>query len=465
MLKFKKMTMRMAMLVGVCCLAIGALTACNSNEGAKSPTKTSLKIMYSSEEALFRAYGELFQFQYPHVEIEVVSTSLVNKHGVTDAVVQDFIEKEQPDIIVLGKEHYGTFAEKGTLMDLTPLIERDKYDIDTIFPGMITFLKNTEGGKLYGLSPTFDGSAVIYNADLFEKYGVPLPRDGMTWKELFDLAGRFPVTGDEDSRIYGYAQGPTLDFEMLRFMMGNTSGLQLLNSTSRELTLDTPAWREVFRLALEATESNAILMNDNNVLSPSLGEEYYRTNYRPFLMGRVAMTTSGSNILSELNEIEQYVPDYKPFTVGIAAGPVDPAEPNKTREISRVEVFSINESARNVDAAWEFIKFINGETYAKAKSRTLNNGLLSRMNSSMQINGYDLDAYYKLEPRMSDNIIMENVTGFGYTEYLDLQNREIALVREGKRSLDEALRTIQEEGQATIDRASIELEKAKDTEL
>ncbi|MNJ62509.1 hypothetical protein D3C77_583520 [compost metagenome] len=117
-----------------------------------------------------------------------------------------------------------------------------------------------------------------------------------------------------------------------------------------------------------------------------------------------------------------------------------------------------------MDVAWEFIKFINGETYAKIKSRTLNNQLLSRMNVSMQPKGYDLDAYYKLEPQMSDNIIMENVTGFGYTDYLNLQNREIALVREGKKSLDEALRTIQEEGQAMIDRATIELEKAKDTQ-
>lgn len=462
MVSFKHMIIRMAMLVGVCCLVIGGITGCNSNGDMKSTTKTSLKIMYWSEGELFRKYGELFQFKYPHVEIEVVSASALNKYGVTDDVIQDFIEKEQPDIVVLGRDHYGTFAGKGSLMDLTPLIKRDKYDIDTIFPGMIKFLKEAGGGKLYGLSPTFDGSAVIYNADLFEKYGVPLPQDGMTWEELFDLAERFPITGDEDSRIYGYAsQGTTIDFEMLRFMIGGTSGLQLLNSTTRELTLNTPAWREVFRVALEATESNAILTNENNVLSPGLGDEYYRST--PFLMGRVAMTTSGTSIFGDLNEIEHYVPDYKPFTIGIVAGPVDPAEPNKTSEISRAEVFSINESARNVDAAWEFIKFINGETYAKVKSRILNEGLLSRMNVSMK-NGYDLDAYYKLEPQMSDNIIMENVTGFGYSEYLDLQNREITLVREGKKSLDEALRMIQEEGQATIDRATIELGKAKDTQ-
>lgn len=464
MVSLWKMSIRKAMLVGICCLVIGGLTGCNRNEDTRSPMKAPLKIMYWSEDELFRKYGELFQFQYPYVEIEVVSTSSLNRNGVDDEIIQDFIEKEQPDIVVLGKEDYGTYVEQDLLMDLTPLIKRDKYDIDTIFPGMIKFLKETGGGKLYGLSPTFDGHAVIYNADLFEKYGIPFPRDGMTWEELFELAGRFPVTGDEDSRVYGYAQGPALDFEMLRFMMGNTSGLQLLNSSARELTLDTPAWRDVFRLALEATESNAILMNDNNVLSPSLGEEYYSTYYKPFLMGRVAMTTSGTNIFSQLNEIESYVPDYKPFTVRIAAGPVDPAEPNKTREISRMEVFSINESARNVDAAWEFIKFINGEIYAKAKSRTLNEGLLSRMNISMNYKEYDLGAYYKLEPRTSDYVVMEGVTGFGYTDYLNLQNREIALVREGKKSLDEALRTIQEEGQATINRATIELEKAKDTQ-
>ncbi|MNE95781.1 hypothetical protein D3C80_1939160 [compost metagenome] len=48
---------------------------------------------------------------------------------------------------------------------------------------------------------------------------------------------------------------------------------------------------------------------------------------------------------------------------------------------------------------------------------------------------------------------MTNVPGLNYTQYLELQNREIGLVKEKKKSLEEALRTIQEEGQASIDLA------------
>ncbi|MDG0873339.1 extracellular solute-binding protein [Paenibacillus thiaminolyticus] len=48
---------------------------------------------------------------------------------------------------------------------------------------------------MYGLSPTFVSSAVYYNKDLFEQYGVTPPQDKMTWEQLLDLAARFPVEG------------------------------------------------------------------------------------------------------------------------------------------------------------------------------------------------------------------------------------------------------------------------------
>ena len=83
-------------------------------------------------------------------------------------------------------------------------IEKDKYNLEGIYPGLIDMLKEIGGSKLYGLSPSFYGNAVLYNKDLFNKYGVDLPHDGMSWQDILDLARRFPTEGDEKTRVYGY---------------------------------------------------------------------------------------------------------------------------------------------------------------------------------------------------------------------------------------------------------------------
>lgn len=431
-------------------LSTWGLTGCTNQENSVTKSKTTLKIMYWDQESLNRQYGNLFVMEHPDIEIEVVSTALLYKNGVTDKIIEDFIAKEKPDVIFLDAENYGTMASNGDLVDLAPLVERDNYDIDTIFPGMLKYLRNEGGGKLFGLAPSFQSEAIIYNADLFNKYGVELPHDGMTWKELIELAGRFPTDGEDGERIFGYSQETPLDFEFMRFMIGETYGLQLLNSDTRKLTLNTDAWRDVFQLALDATGSNIYSDKDKSDFISTNGNMYEKN---PFIMGKAAMTTSGPYIFIQLKDAKEAVKDYKPFKLGVAAGPVDPAEPDKSRDFSMITVSSIYSNAQNKEAAWEFVKFINSEKYAKIKSRTLNDGLLSRMNVSLQFDGHSLDAFYKLEPKMSNSIIMEHVPGLNYDQYLALQNREIGLVMEKKKSLEEALRMIQEEGQASIDLA------------
>lgn len=429
----------------ICC----SLTGCVKEKA--SGTKTTLKIMYRDEESFYRTYGDLFQMDYPDIELAVVSTSELYKEGVTDEKLKEFIVKEQPDIIVLNAREYERFALEGELMALTSLIQRDRYNIDTIYPGMINFLKDAGGGELYGLSPTFHGSAIIYNKDLFEQYGIELPHDGMTWEEIINTARLFPTDGDSDTRIYGFGSRHPMSFETLLVSISSTYGLQILNSKAEELTINTEAWKNVFGLAIDAVKSNSIYSDNSGRFVSGAMDDYYRSQL--FLVGRMGMTISEPMILSELIEARRVLPDSKPFEVGIVAGPVDPTASDKTRDVVVREIFSVREGAKNTETAWEFIKFISDDKYAKIKSRTLRNGLLSRMTISTAISEYNLEAFYKLEPQIHSGVIMENVPGLNYEQFVELQNREIELVFGNQKTLEAALRTIQEEGQALIDLA------------
>lgn len=461
-----RMLHKVLMLV-MCCLLVAGCTTSKSKTEEKANMKSSIKVMYFDQGYFFQQYGDLFTVNYPNIEIQVVSTqSLYNGGGFTDysKAMQELIDKEQPDVLMLNTDTYEKYAADGKVQELDSLIERDKYPIDNIYPALIELLKEKGAGKLYGLSPSFSNNAVFYNADLFKKYGVEIPHDGMTWQDIFDLAKRFPTEGDQDSRIYGYATQYTMSLSNMVRNIANTQGLQDINPDTMKVTVNTESWKKVYQLALDAMESK-IIYNPTPNEGAVMMEDYFKQQL--FIMGRAAITTSGAYMLQSIQQAKEAMPDYKPFELGIVTGPVDPAEPEATRDIYFNEIFAINAKSPNVDAAWEFLKFVNGEDYAKVKSKTLNNGLLSRMGYSTEFNGISLDVFYKLKPKLDQKYYTraEKIPQNFQAQYDQIVEREIGLVQDKKKSLDDALKTIEEEGQVLLDKTVKEKEenKGKDT--
>ncbi|MBA9086807.1 multiple sugar transport system substrate-binding protein [Fontibacillus solani] len=457
-----RMLHKVLMLV-VCCLLVAGCTTSKSKTEKQANIKSSIKVMFFDQGYFFQQYGDLFTVNFPNIDIQVVSTqSLYNQGGGTDynKAMQELIDKEQPDVLMLNTDTYEKYAADGKVQELDSLINRDKYNIENIYPALIELLKEKGAGKLYGLSPSFSSNAVYYNADLFKKYGVEIPHDSMTWQEIFDLAKRFPTEGDEDTRIYGYAAQYNMSLNNMVQTIAKTQGLNDINLDTLKVTVNTESWKKVYQLALDAMESK-IIYNPKPSDGAIMMEDYFKQQL--FIMGRAAITTSGSYMLQSMQQAKTAIPEYKPFELGIVTGPVDSAEPDATRDIYFNEIFAINAKSPNVDAAWEFIKFINGEDYAKVKSKTMNNGLLSRMGYSTEFDGISLDVFYKLKPKLDQKYYTraEKIPTNFYEQYNPIVEREIGLVQEKKKSLDDALKTIEEEGQVVLDKAIKEKEENK----
>lgn len=431
---------------------------CTGGQAQQAEQPTSFKMMFWSEDYFYQEYGDMFAMKQPNINIEVVSTDSIYQDSDKEdfdreKAFADFIEQEQPDMLLLSMDQYEKFASEGKLMEFDTLIERDKYGIDTISPALIELLKEKGGGKLYGLSPSFYGNAIFYNADLFAKYGIEVPHDGMTWQEIIDTARRFPTEGDKDTRVYGFGSNYGMSMENLASSIANTQGLKYLNTDTMKITLNTDSWKQAYKLALDAVESGAVYNPDGDGFQGGTMEEYYQS--QPFVMGRMAMTVDGSYLLRNLKEAKDALKDYKSFQIGVAAGPVDPAEPDKSRDLYFNEIFAIRANSPNADAAWEFIKFVNGEEYAKIKSRTLNGGLMSRMGVSNEYDGVSLDVFYKLKPKVDSESSQdyEKIPTDFYSQYQPILDRELKLVQDKKKSIDEALQTVEQEGQAVLDKA------------
>lgn len=425
-------------------LGISKQVSANSDNGAN--TKNTLNVLYWNKDDFNRTYGERFSKIYPNTDIKVSAPT--GTGSITD--YNSAIQKYSPDLVLLPPDEYQQLSKDKKLTDLEPLIKRDQYDMTTVNPGLLDELKKQGGGELYGLSPRTDAYALLYNADLFKKYNVQVPSDGATWEEILKLASKFPTTGDQNNRIWGLSSSGSSNLAM---NIARTEGLTYINPTTLKATANTAAWKNAYRLAVAATKSGVL---DERV---SLSAKSYLES-SPFIMGRAAMTVASISQLQSLQEAKSKVKNYKSFTLGMAAGPADSKDRKSTGDVFVNEIFAIPAGASNVDAAWDFIKYFNGDEFAKAyyAPNDSNNNIgapLSRM--VKEFSGYKLDAFYKLKPNFDQSIttnILINKSQDLQLAFWDILAEELSQVIDGKKTVDEATDAIQTGTQAAADKVA-----------
>lgn len=160
----------------------------------KQDEPVTLTINYPSEQQFYQMYAHDFEKKYPHITIKVVNQDM-NEQSVEPST----------DVIFIDQLHvYNRLVEEGNLINLESNIHKTAFPISELSPIVVNSLRSEVDGEIYGLSPSFISHALYYNRELFEKSGVPFPKNQMTWKEIFDLAKRFPNQGSDGERIYGF---------------------------------------------------------------------------------------------------------------------------------------------------------------------------------------------------------------------------------------------------------------------
>ena len=435
------------MLIGTS-VGLGTGNQVSANSDSQTDTKDTLKVLYWNADEFNRTYGDLFSKKYPNTDIQVVAPT--GTSAITD--YNSAIQKYSPDLVMLSPYNYKQMSKDNKLVDLEPLIKRDKYDTTTLYPGLLGELKKQGGGKLYGLSPKAESYALLYNVDLFKKHNVKAPSDGVTWEEILKLAKKFPTKGDKNTRIWGLS---SLGSSNLVMDIARTEGLTYMDPNTLKASANTTAWKNAYRLSVEATKSG--VLDERISLS---GKSYLESS--SFIMGRSAMIVASISQLKSLQAAKSGVKNYKPFELDIAAGPADPKDRKSTGNVFVSEIFAIPAGASNVDAAWDFIKYFNGDDYAKEYYKFPSiSATLSRM--TKEYSGYKLDAFYKLKPNLDSSItsytLMNKSADFELS-FRSLLFKELALVVNGKKTLDKATAAIQTQTQSVADKVA-KAQKAK----
>ncbi|TMV47426.1 extracellular solute-binding protein [Paenibacillus mesophilus] len=157
-----------------------------SNSGA------TLETFLASEE------GKRITEKFPHVKVKFIATG---KGTMPQEVIAS---GEKIDLIINSVFSFPILMEAGLLFDMSDLLKKNKYDLSRLEPTAIEFQRQLANGGIFGLPISNTAVALFYNKDLFNKFGVPYPKDGMTWDEVYELAKKL-TRSEGGTDYYGFA--------------------------------------------------------------------------------------------------------------------------------------------------------------------------------------------------------------------------------------------------------------------
>jgi multiple sugar transport system substrate-binding protein len=169
----------------------------------------------------------------------------------------------------------------------------------------------------------------------------------------------------------------------------------------------------------------------------------------PFISGKTAMIISTNDYVGELKRagiyLKEKMPEWDMVTV-----PIDLSNPGTGNAISIDDIATIRAQSPNVQAAWDFVSYINGDEFALVTSKALTNGKMSTRTAYINDDKtHHLEAFYALKPYPNTQG-SDKVPQSFYQSFETIARQEITAIYEGSKTIDEALAILQQQGQALL---------------
>jgi ABC-type glycerol-3-phosphate transport system substrate-binding protein len=230
-----------------------------------------------------RLYIEPVTKKYPHITLELVSA---NTFKIYDQIIAS---GELPDLYLSFNGNMPGLKERGLTMDMKPLFQQHKVDLSRFGQNYLDDIQYaaTEKGELYGLPIETGFHALYYNKDIFDKFGVPYPKDGMTMEDALELAKKLTRL-DNGIQYRGWDLGSIV-------RMAQPLGLEYIDRKTEKPMMSSEGWKRVFELGKQIY---SIPGNE-----PSKDANKNRVN--GFIKDRSIAMLNETNLFSRLKEAEK----------------------------------------------------------------------------------------------------------------------------------------------------------------
>jgi multiple sugar transport system substrate-binding protein len=197
---------------------------------------TTYPAFYAKEEVFEKQIGQFIKKKFPDITIKHVHWDNPGRQ-YKDLIAAGTI----PDLIFdnsrMNVQRY--IIDNDLHYDINDLIKKHNFDTGKLNPALVAQIRNlTPEGKMYGLPFNNNDFVLFYNKDIFDKFGVDYPTDGMTYDEIYELAKK--LTRVEGEITYkGFSQNPG------HYMNYNQLSQSPLSLTEDKASLNTPEWKKL----------------------------------------------------------------------------------------------------------------------------------------------------------------------------------------------------------------------------
>ena len=322
---------------------------------AQAATTLQYWLWDSNQQPAYQQCATAFTKANPDISIKI------SQKGWADywtAITTGFVSGTAPDVFTDHLAYFPDFAGNNQLVDLAPLIAKDKLTTK-YYPGLKELW--AKDGKQYGLPKDWDTVGIFYNTELLKKAGMTPadlqnltwnPKDGGTWqstiaKLTLDKAGNTGVSAKFDKKKvaqYGYETGYGAGFngQTEWAFYAATTGWKYNNGLfGNTFYYDDPRFAQTIQWLADLNLKHGLIPSFQDV-SASGGDALFRA-------GKVAMITQGS---WQINDYTTKLP----FKVGIA--PLPKGVNGKRMSMFNGLADSIWVGSKNQDAAWKWVKYL-----------------------------------------------------------------------------------------------------------
>lgn len=338
------------------------------NEEKQQPAEV---VIYSSSggtvESFDLLYGTALRAKFPHYTIKYIQSA-------KGTALPDMLSsKTRFDIIYENTANYLAYMAQYDLgYDMTELIKKHQVDLNPIEPAMLEALTQSTGGKVYAL-PVYNNSLVMfYNKSVFDKFGVPHPKDGMLWEQLIETAQRL-TRKDGDTSYYGFTQAASHTLRL------NPLGVSVADTKTNTPTVNTDdRWKRLIETIYVQPSTSPVYQE---FMKKNKRAPVYNDFLRTKNVGMLAYLAGFAGSLAAAPDLDW----------DMVALPVFKESPKVGSQASPI-FFGITEQAKNKDAAMEVLKYLISAEFQTGLARK---GTMPVLKDEAVKKAYGLDTAYK----------------------------------------------------------------------
>jgi multiple sugar transport system substrate-binding protein len=366
-----------------------------------------------TEEELQKYVVDPVKKKYPYITI-----SRVVMEPDEASLEKLMMQGEKLDLYITSSGRMGPFITMGLSASMDELIKKHNFPLSKMDAGSVEMMKSSSRGNLSALPYSSNFSVLYYNKDIFDKFGVPYPKDGMTWDDAVQLAEK--VTRSESGVNYLGLNGLDVWRTATQMEVG------FVDSTTKKALVNSDPWKKVFE-----TYKKVFSIPGNEYLFGSKAANAFVKDKRMAML-------AGGNMLQALQNAG--------MNWDMASYPAYKENPGK-RLAYDLHVIGIIAGSNHKDAAFQVISTLLSEGVQLDMSRDGRIAILNGYQFKKQygenlsfLNGKNLQAIFSTEP--ADRY---SPTEFDVKSQTIVENAFGKVVQPGGLDINSALRNAEEE--------------------